>query len=264
MAHCCRIHSSGEWKNTHTPLSSHASWRNWVRTESTWRSVGETNNLKWPWRLSLCPVCSLCCRSCKDSVFFVQYPFSCFYQDVPEDICATRWQQRLWSPLNPQFGSSHNSSLWYCVWTVDGCKVLCLDLNRNSFHAVPPTGGKLRGSLGKLPKFSTALILGMCVLINGHYVHGGIWRRLCKNHSRTPFHGLLHSRWSGKITSFLVGTLPCTPTMQAPHYIYHLYPIRHPFDMPFITMINRLHFGLNLNVLSYCKCQLSLLSFTLL
>lgn len=50
-----------------------------------------------------------------------------FYQDVPEDICATRWQQRLWSPLNPQFGCSHNSFLWFSLWTVDGCRGSCFD-----------------------------------------------------------------------------------------------------------------------------------------
>lgn len=85
-------------------------------------------------------------------------------------------------------------------------RVVFRSVSNSLFALLPPAGGKLRGSMGKLPKLSTALILGMCVLINGHYVHGGVWRRLCKNHSWTPFHGLLHSRWSGKITFPLVGT----------------------------------------------------------
>lgn len=48
---------------------------------------------------------------------------------MPEDICATRWQQRLWSPLNPQFGCSHNSFLWFSLWTVDGCRGSRFDLS---------------------------------------------------------------------------------------------------------------------------------------
>ena len=74
--------------------------------------------------------------------------------------------------------------------------VLRLSKSRTS---VP--GGKLRGSLGKLHKFPGALLLGMCLLTHGHYVHRGIRRRLCKDHPRPPVHGLLHPRWIGKKNS---------------------------------------------------------------
>ncbi|CAB1313025.1 unnamed protein product [Coregonus sp. 'balchen'] len=57
------------------------------------------------------------------------------------------------------------------------------------------SGGKLRGSLGKLPKFPSTFLLGMCLLAHGYYVHCGLWRRVCKNHPGTTFHGLLHPWW---------------------------------------------------------------------
>lgn len=117
-------------KHTHAPLSPHA-LEKWHRKESTCRFVGG-NAPKQASRLSLCGVCGLCCSSSEGSVFcgsFFSVFLFCFYQDAPEDICATRWQQRLWSPLNPQFGCSHNSSLWFSVWTVDGCRGSCFDLS---------------------------------------------------------------------------------------------------------------------------------------
>lgn len=72
-------------------------------------------------------------------------------------------------------------------------------------------GGKLRGSLGKLPKFPSTFLLGMCLLTHGYYVHCGLWRRVCKNHPGTTFHGLLHPWWFGKnpsLISFTPNLLP--------------------------------------------------------
>lgn len=55
--------------------------------------------------------------------------------------------------------------------------------NWNSFPHVSAvgmfSGGKLRGSLGKLPKFPTSDVLGVCVPAHGHHVHSGLWRCLC-------------------------------------------------------------------------------------
>lgn len=59
-------------------------------------------------------------------------------------------------------------------------------------------GGKLRGSLGKLPKFPVTFLLGMCLLTDGYHVHCGLWRRVCQNYPGTTFHGVLHPRWFGK------------------------------------------------------------------
>lgn len=59
-------------------------------------------------------------------------------------------------------------------------------------------GGKLRGSLGKLPEFSVPFLLGMCLLADGDDVYSGLRGCLCKNHLGAPVYGLLHPWWFGK------------------------------------------------------------------
>lgn len=79
------------------------------------------------------------------------------------------------------------------------------------------TGGKLRGSMGKLPELPITLLLGMCLLADGDDVHSGLWGCLCKNHTRAPVHGLLHPRRFGKNMAFLspLDLTPAHPTNPA-------------------------------------------------
>lgn len=59
-------------------------------------------------------------------------------------------------------------------------------------------GGEFRGPMGKFPKQPGSYILGMCLFTHGYHVHGWLWGCLCKNHTWTPLHGLLHPRGTGK------------------------------------------------------------------
>lgn len=65
-------------------------------------------------------------------------------------------------------------------------------------------GGEFRGPMGKFPKQPGSHLLGMCLLAHGDHVHCGLWRCLCKNHTRAPLHGLLHPRGTGKKKNFLM------------------------------------------------------------
>lgn len=78
-----------------------------------------------------------------------------------------------------------DQKLFFSVW-----------FNGSILVSVP--GGKLRGSLGELPKFPGTFLLGMCLLTHGHYVHCWLWRRVCQNHPGPPVYGLLHPWWFGK------------------------------------------------------------------
>lgn len=82
---------------------------------------------------------------------------------------------------------------------------------------VSVSGGKLRGSMGKLPELPVAFLLGMCLLADGDDVHSGLWGCLCKNHTGAPVHGLLHPRRFGKTRLFFLPlTSPLLPQQILP------------------------------------------------
>lgn len=57
--------------------------------------------------------------------------------------------------------------------SVVACGTLRVDVRA---HAV--SGGKLGRSVGKLPEFPEAVLLGVCVLAHGDDVHRGLRRRV--------------------------------------------------------------------------------------
>lgn len=90
------------------------------------------------------------------------------------------------------------------------CAEACLQIVGFSVcHPPPPThthtsysvsGGKLRGSLGKLPEFPVTFLLGMCLFADGYYVYSRLRGCLCKNHLGATIYGLLHPWWFGKFS----------------------------------------------------------------
>lgn len=167
---------------------------------------------------------------------------------MPDPLKLNRWQYCLWL---------HTISL-LCIWvifswyrhtdggnasneSVDGSRGCLFEMSVKKkrgprsescfcfccfFVVVAVLGGKLRGSLGKLPEFPVTVVLGMCLLTHGHHVHCGLRGRLCKNNPWAPFHGLLHPGWFGKKRS-LFWPSPClllqiTPPPLSPVFSYHL------------------------------------------
>lgn len=101
------------------------------------------------------------------------------------------------------------SRLSISVFSIDFFWVIWLLFKSRPFFP----GGKLRGSMGKLPEFPSTFLLGMCLLTHGYYVHCGLWRCLCKNHPGPPVYGLLHPWRFGKNPShyfFLLRILHAT------------------------------------------------------